>query len=391
MYNRKLIFWAACIGILFFGMGITTLGSVKHGLEQKYVLDEIASGTLFSILPFGILLGSLLFGPFCDKYGYKILLSLTCVSMFIGFEGIAYAPTHGLLKVGIFLFGLGGGAINGATSALISDISDKDKGANLSLLGVFFGIGALGMPFLIGILENKFNYEVILSVVGFATLAIGIIYLLIKFPPPKQAQGFPVAKSFALLKDDVLLLISFFLFCQSSFEAIINNWTTTFLTSGLSIPQNKALYALSLFVVGMTVMRLLLGSIFRNTELKKLWIGAFSMLFLGLIFLAAGKYFYLSVAGLILVGAGLAGGFPLMLGLLGNRYKELSGTAFSLAFTIALAGNMIINYAMGIIAQEYGIQHLITVTFIEMIVMALLCYRILKTIPAPQSPHEVKG
>ena len=378
MHNKKLVFWAACVGILFFGMGITTLGSVKHGLEQKYQLDEIASGTLFSILPFGILLGSLVFGPFCDKYGYRILLSITCLSMFIGFEGIAYAPSHSLLKVGIFLFGLGGGAINGATSALVSDISDKDKGADLSLLGVFFGIGALGMPFLIGILENKFNYEVILSVVGFATLAIGIIYLLIKFPPPKQAQGFPVAKSFALLKDSALILIAFFLFCQSSFEAIINNWTTTFLTEGLSVPQNKALYALSLFVVGMTVMRLLLGSIFRNTDLKKLWIGAFSMVFIGLIFLAAEKYFYLSVAGLILVGAGLAGGFPLMLGLVGNRYKELSGTAFSLVFVIALAGNMIINYCMGIITQTFGIRHLITVAFIEMAVMILLCYNILR-------------
>jgi len=377
MYNKRIIFWAACIGILFFGMGITTLGSVKHGLEQKYLLDEIASGTLFSILPFGILLGSLLFGPFCDKYGYKVLLSLTCFSMFIGFEGIAYSPSHILLKVSIFLFGLGGGAINGATSALVSDISDKDKGANLSLLGVFFGIGALGMPFLLGILENKFSYEVILSVVGFATLAVGIFYLLIKFPPAKQAQGFPVAKSLSLFKDSVLILIAFFLFCQSAFEAIINNWTTTFLTSGLSVPQNKALYALSLFVVGMTVMRLLLGSVFRNTALKKLWMAAFSLMFLGLLFLFIGKYFYLSVAGLILLGAGLAGGFPLMLGLVGDRYKELSGTAFSLVFVIALFGNMLINYGMGIIAQLYGIQHLITVAFIEWIVMIILCYNIL--------------
>jgi MFS transporter, FHS family, glucose/mannose:H+ symporter len=378
MYNKKLVFWAACIGILFFGMGITTLGSVKHGLEQKYLLDEIASGTLFSILPFGILSGSLLFGPFCDKYGYKFLLSLTCLSMFIGFEGIAYSPSHSLLKVSIFLFGLGGGAINGATSALVSDISDKDKGANLSLLGVFFGIGALGMPFLLGILENKFSYEVILSVVGFATLAVAIFYLLIKFPPAKQAQGFPVSKSLSLLKDSVLILIAFFLFCQSAFEAIINNWTTTFLTSELAVPQNQALYALSLFVVGMTVMRLLLGSIFRNTSLNKLWIGAFTMIFLGLFFLFIGKYFYLSVAGLILLGAGLAGGFPLMLGLVGDRYKELSGTAFSLVFVIALLGNMLINYGMGIIAQLYGIQHLITVAFIEWIVMIILCYNILK-------------
>jgi MFS family permease len=391
MYNKKIIFWAACIGILFFGMGITTLGSVKHGLEQKYLLDEIASGTLFSILPFGILLGSLLFGPFCDKYGYKILLSLTCLSMFIGFEGIAYSPSHSLLKLSIFLFGLGGGAINGATSALVSDISDKDKGANLSLLGVFFGIGALGMPFLLGILENQFSYEVILSVVGFATLAVGIFYLLIKFPPAKQAQGFPVAKSLSLFKDSVLILIAFFLFCQSAFEAIINNWTTTFLTSGLAVPQNKALYALSLFVVGMTAMRLLLGSIFRNTSLKKLWIGAFSMIFLGLIFLFIGKYFYLSVAGLILLGAGLAGGFPLMLGLVGDRYKELSGTAFSLVFVIALLGNMLINYGMGIIAQLYGIRHLITVAFIEMIVMIILCYNILKNRAAKAESTTLKA
>jgi MFS family permease len=391
MYNKKIIFWAACIGILFFGMGITTLGSVKHGLEQKYLLDEIASGTLFSILPFGILLGSLLFGPFCDKYGYKILLSLTCFSMFIGFEGIAYSPSHSLLKLSIFLFGLGGGAINGATSALVSDISDKDKGANLSLLGVFFGIGALGMPFLLGILENQFSYEVILSVVGFATLAVGIFYLLIKFPPAKQAQGFPVAKSLSLFKDSVLILIAFFLFCQSAFEAIINNWTTTFLTSGLAVPQNKALYALSLFVVGMTAMRLLLGSIFRNTSLKKLWIGAFSMIFLGLIFLFIGKYFYLSVAGLILLGAGLAGGFPLMLGLVGDRYKELSGTAFSLVFVIALLGNMLINYGMGIIAQLYGIRHLITVAFIEMIVMIILCYNILKNRTAKAESTTIKA
>lgn len=378
MYKKRLVFWAACIGMLFFGMGLITLGAVVPGLKEKYQLDEISSGTLFSILPFGILVGSLLFGTFCDKYGYKILLALSCFCMFVGFEGIAYAPSHSLLKISIFLFGLGGGAINGATNALVSDISEKDKGANLSLLGVFFGLGALGMPFILGVLENRFNYELIVSIVGFTTLAVGIFYLLIKFPPPKQTSGFPITHSLSLIKDGVLILIAFFLFFQSAFEAIINNWTTTYLTNQLSIQPNKALYALSLFVVGMTVMRLLLGSVFRNTDVKKIWLGSFSMILLGLIFLAVGKTFNSSVAGLILLGAGLAGGFPIMLGFVGNRYKELSGTAFSLVFVIALLGNMIINYGMGIIAQTYGIRNLITVAFIELVVMIVLCIAILK-------------
>jgi len=378
MYKKRLVFWAACLGILLFGMGLITLGSVVPHLREKFQLDEISSGALFSILPFGILVGSLVFGPICDKYGYKLLLSLACIFMFAGFEGIAYAPSHAILKISILFIGLGGGAINGATSALVSDISEKDKGANLSLLGVFFGVGALGMPFLLGILENIFNFQQIVATVGIATFFAAVFYLLIKFPPPKQAQGFPLSHSISLIKDSVLMLIAFFLFFQSSFEAIINNWTTTYLTSQVSIQPNKALNALSLFVAGMTAMRLLLGSVFRNTDIKKLWIGAFMMIGVGLIFLAVGKSFLPSVVGLILLGAGLAGGFPLMLGFVGNRYKELSGTAFSLVFVIALLGNMIINYGMGVIAQAYGIQHLITVAFIELIAMILLCYIILK-------------
>ena len=379
MHKRKLLFWAACFGMLFFGISLITLGAVVPGLKEKYHLDEISSGTLFSIMPFGILVGALFFGPFCDKYGYKILLALSCFFMFAGFEGIAYAPSHSILKICVFLFGVGGGAINGATNALISDISEKDKGANLSLLGVAFGLGALGMPFILGILENKFNYEVIVSIVGVATFIVGVFYLIIKFPPPKQSSGFPLAHSFSWIKDKLLILIAFFLFCQSSFEAIINNWTTTYLTTRLSILPNKALYALSLFVVGMTVMRLLLGSIFRNTDGKKIWIGSFTMIFLGLVFLLI-KSSGFSLAGLIVLGAGLAGGFPIMLGFVGDCYKELSGTAFSLVLVIALLGNMIINYCMGIIAQNYGIQHLITVAFVELIVMILLCASILKNL-----------
>ena len=378
MYKRKLVFWAACIGMLLFGISLITLGAVVPWLKEKYRLDEISSGTLFSILPFGILAGSLLFGPFCDKYGYKILLALSCFFMFMGFEGIAYAPSNSILKICIFLFGLGAGVINGATNALISDISEKNKGASLSLLGVFFGLGALGMPFILGVLESHFNYEAIVSIVGFATLAIGIFYLLIKFPPPKQSSNVPITHSFSLIKDGVLILIAFFLFCQSSFEAIINNWITTYLNKQLFIQPNKALYALSLFVAGMTIMRLLLGSVFKNTAVKKIWIGSFSMIFFGLIFLAVATSFNPAVAGLILLGAGLAAGFPIMLGFVGNRYKELSGTAFSLVLVIALLGNMIVNYGMGIIAQTYGISHLITVGFIELGVMIVLYSAILK-------------
>jgi sugar phosphate permease len=80
------------------------------------------------------------------------------------------------------------------------------------------------------------------------------------------------------------------------------------------------------------------------------------------------------------VGAGLAGGFPIMLGFVGARYENLSGTAFSFVLTIALLGNMLVNYLMGIISQKYGISHMITLVFTEAIVMTILCIVIVKNL-----------
>lgn len=385
MYNSKHVFVAACIGILLFGVGLITLGSVATGLKMKFQLDDIAAGTLFSVLPVGILCGSLLFGPFCDRYGYKVFLMISALCMFAGFQGIAHLSSFGLLNIAIFLFGLGGGALNGATNAVVSDISTENKAANLSLLGVFFAIGALGMPVVLGALEDRFAFDQILSAVGFLALLATISFSLIRFPPPKQAQGIPFAKGLGLLKDKILLLIAFFLFCQSSYEGIINNWTTTYLTTELAIAQSNALYALSLYIAGMAVMRLLIGSVLRPVSPASIMYISFGLLLAGNILLRVGDIFPMAVAGLVLIGAGLAAGFPVMLGFVGNRYAQLSGTAFSIVMVIALVGNMLINFLMGIIAENYGIFHLSTVAFIELAVMVVLTLVIVKNLNQYQS------
>ena len=382
MHNKKLVFWGACMGILLFGVGITTLGSVKQALMTRFGLDEIGAGTLFSILPLGILTGSLLFGPACDKYGYKYILAGCGLSMFLGFEGLAYAPSWGVLRLSAFLFGLGGGAINGATSALVADLSDDKKGASLSVLGVFFGIGALGMPLVIGVLEKIVSYELIVAIIGGLCFALCVFYLCIGFPVAKLGSGFPVAEVVRLLKDPVLILIAFFLFCQSSLEALINNWTTTYLTGVKSFANNHALFALSLSVVGMTVMRLLLGSVLRGIRAARLWLIAFVLLALGWALLTWGASYTTIIIALMLIGGGLAGGFPLMLGMVAERFSRLSATAFGIVLVVALTGNMLVNYLMGVIVQHSGIDNLSTAIAAEWIVMALLCAGVLRGVRA---------
>lgn len=372
MYNKKTIFWAACLGMLFFGIVFITLGTIAPDLREKLDYNELQIGTLFSILPFGILIGSLLFGPIADRFGYRILLFVSCFLMFAGFEGIAYSSSTALLRICILLIGIGGGIVNGATNALVSDISDRDKAANLSLLGVFYAIGALGMPLILGLLRSRLSYESTVSMIGMLTLATAIMYLFIKFPEPKQQARTNLWENLTNIKSRLLFLLAFFLFFQSSFEGIINNWTTSYLIEHHSFEQGRSLIGLSLMVAGMASMRLLIGSVFRNSSTVILMSLSFALIFIGLMLVRTGISFGVAMGGLVLLGAGLAAGFPVMLGIAGSVFSKMSGTAFSFILTVALIGNMLINYLMGFIAQHSGVKHLITVALLELLMMIML-------------------
>jgi len=215
--------------------------------------------------------------------------------------------------------------------------------------------------------------------VGWFTLGIGLFYTFIKFPPSKKALGFALTKKANLFKDSYLFFIAFYLLFQGCMETILNNWTTTYLAKQLLVTESSALYALSLFVVGMTVMRLLIGSVFRSIPNFNLMLASLGIVLAGILLLHFGSSFYLSVTGLVLLGAGLAGGFPIMLGLAGKRYAAQSGTAFSFIFTIVLTGNMLVNYLMGVIADKYGIRYLTTIAFTELAFMLLFCILIFRT------------
>ncbi|MEO6187775.1 MAG: MFS transporter [Ginsengibacter sp.] len=358
MYKRKKVFAAACISILLFGILFISLGSILPVLTEKFQIGDLKKGGLVSLLPIGLLAGSLIFGPFVDRYGYKFLLATSVILAASALEGLIITSSFFILQICIFIAGFAGGILNGGANSLVSDISAEDKGANLSLLGVFFGIGALGMPLLLGILSKHFEFSFIVSGIALFMLMTVVYIFLIKFPAPKQAQGFPLKAGIKLLKEPALLLTSFFLFFESGIEGLINNWTTTFLEGEIHAPPDKALYALSFTVVGLTVARLLLGSLLKKSSSMPVLFVSLLLIALGNAVLAFTSSYGVAFTALIFVGAGFAAGFPVVLGYLGQLYKDLSGTAFSIALVIALTGNSLINYIFGIVASQYTIRSL---------------------------------
>lgn len=356
MYKKNLVYAAACMGMAFFGVAFIVMGSVLPSFTEKYSLDALGASSLVTFLPVGVLLGSLIFGPVVDRFGYKMLLIVSTLLAMLGIEGLAFVEDMTLLRLCIFFIGLGGGMLNGSTNALASDVSDDhNRSSRLSILGVFYGIGALGIPFLLGTLSKIYSYGVILQWTGLFMFLCVLYFIVIKFPAPKYQQGFPIKKALGMVKEPILLISSLFLFFQSGMEGLFNNWTTSYLNGTTSIEAGNVILTLTFFVLGMTVARLVLSYILKFIKQSYALIGGICLSVLGVILLNYSESFPIAATSLFLVGFGLAAGFPVIIGIIGSVYKETSGTAIGIALFIALSGNSILNYVMGHISKAFEI------------------------------------
>lgn len=379
--NEHMIFWSCCAGLFLFGMALAMPGVVVLDVRLLYGLDAVAAGALFFWMPLGILAGSVVFGPVCDRYGYRLVLTLAALGLFAGFRGMAAAQAIWQLEAWVFCIGVAGGVMNGATNAVVSDLSVRGKGASLSLLGVSFGAGALAMPQVMLWWKQEVQWQGIMEAMGGLALVLALVFVMIRFPSAVQPAGQTLFKGRRLLTDMTLLLMGGFLFFQSGFESIVHNWATLFLTEGQGLEERMALFGLTLYVAGLTVMRLLSGSVFRNFPPRQLLAVSLLMLPAGILLLKAGGGFLPAMLGMVMLGGGLAGGFPIMLGFAGERYPGLSGTAFSIVLTIALMGKLTVDVLMGWVVREMGVQYLTMVALGGWVVMLVLGGVIVKRLP----------
>lgn len=343
------LFTAACIGMCFFGVSMIVLGAIMPMLQTSLNLSEAEITSLTVLLPLALLAGSVIFGPIADRFGHKILLIADCTLILAGIITLATATNLTPIRIAICAIGFGGGVLNGETNALVSDIyTGATRASRLSLLGTFYGLGALTIPILLSALTTL-HYTTILLTIAII-MACAIAYCIpIHFPAPKQAQGFPLREASKIIIHPAMWICALILFFQSGTEGITNNWSTMYLiNTSLDLPQ--AQIALSSMLIGLTLARIILTWLMVKIKTS-------TILYTSLSLAAAGYYtllngtpathpfiIYLSMA---IIGAGLASTFPIILGSLADRFPHLTGTAFSFALLIALTGQTSLNYIQG--------------------------------------------
>ena len=393
MHRAPFAFAAACAGMLLFGIVFLSLGSVNNMLAERFQLDNNAIGTLTALLPFGILAGSLLFGPVVDRFGYRWMLAAAALGVGAGLEGLAFADRPALVQFFVFLIGLGGGVLNGATNALAADLSPGARGPRLSLLGVFFGIGAMTMPGLLALLSRHFPLPVVVSAIGLVTLVPAAWFLLVRFPPPKQRnEPYAIGQSVVLLRDPVVLLAGLALAVQSGMEGMSNDWMTRYFKhvtlAGQAAEEWRTQLGLLAVTGAMVGTRLVLSRLLTRVPPPAVLFASVGVTALGALTLMQSPGYAASLGAALCLGAGLAAAFPVVLGYIGDRYPSRSGAAFSTLFFVALLGNMAINKTFGALAQMHGVGQYARVMLACLVVSAILLGLVVARLPGPHAPSK---
>lgn len=347
---------SACAGMFVFGIVMAILGAILPTLFSEVQFNKSEAGDLFFTMNLSMLVMSLLFGPVVDRFGFKIFLAVCSLLVAFSFFLFTTATNYTIVLIAAIILGFGGGGLNGGTNALASDIHPEKRSAALNVLGIFFGFGALTIPFLIGAFLGRVGLDPILMFATFLSLTPFILFVSFAFPKPKHEQGFPLLEAKKVIKHPLLWLCGLLLFFQSGNEFTVGGWISTYLNEHFGLTPTTASFLLAGYWAAIMSGRLVSSRIVKLVKNENLILGSGVLSFFAAILVVAAPSKELSSLGVILLGLGFAAIFPTTLAIVGGTFPSLTGTAFGIIFVIALTGGMLSPWLAGKIAHVYSIQ-----------------------------------
>jgi fucose permease len=382
---------SAFAGIFVFGIVMAVLGAILPSLFERIKIDKAEAGGLFLFMNFAMLVTSLFFGPIVDRFGFKLFLMTSSLLVVFSFGLLAFASGYSTVIIAAVILGLGGGGLNGGTNALTNDINPGEQGSALNLLGIFFGFGALTIPFLIGTLLEWGGLARILGLAAILGIVPFVMFATQRFPHPKQPQGFPLRDAKQIAGDPLLWLCAFILFFQSGNEFTIGGWISTYLQEGFRLKSTAASLVLAGYWALIMAGRFAASRIVRRTGHNPLVLGSAVLSLAAAVLLVVAPAGGPAVAGVLLIGLGFAAIYPTTLATAGARFASISGTAFSFIFTVALCGGMLSPWLTGMIAKSSTLRRglLLPVVNCAMIVILQIVLNRISKKTGPKPPEEL--
>ena len=321
----------ACMFV--FGVVLLLMGSLLPHLD----VHGARAGNLGSLPLMGILAVTVVIGPALDKLGAKPVLALGLGLVAAALAAMPSMSSYPLLAGAALVYGVGGGILNTATNAVVSELSAYGRGAALNLLGFSFSLGAVSAPLLMSFASRRFPPSAILYLLAVPPAAVLLLILALPFPRPTNTAT-PLRELLRVLNHPLVWMTGLLLFFESGNENCMFVWAGNLMKGTLGLAVSRADLALVCLSVALGAGRLLAALGLKRLGSRQLLLLSAAMILAGAAVVRAGATFGGMLAGFALLGLGMAAVFPTALAVAGDRFPDQTGTVFGAIMTAALVG-----------------------------------------------------
>lgn len=341
----------ACMFI--FGIVLFLMGSLLPTLK----VSDMHGVNLGSIPLIGILIATIFAGSVLDLHGAKKIM---IVALLLIAGSLAILPALHLywqLEICCFAYGLGGGILNTCTNVLIADLNTTSRARALNLLGFFFSGGAIAAPLLTSAAVGGISTTTALRLLAAVTAAILIPVMIFRFPAPLRA-GVRLRNLFSVLNQPLVWLFGVILIFESGSENCVFVWTGKIATDVLHTSPARGGLALVALAAALGVGRLLAILWLRLLgNAGTIWLSA-AVVLLGIAIALTARSLPVMIFATAVIGLGIAGIYPTVLGIAGNHFSGETGTVFGAIIALGLLGGAVGPTAGGY-AARFGTLHVL--------------------------------
>lgn len=337
--RNLLLLVIAYIGFISLGLPDAVTGVAWLEIRDSFRLPQVAFGSISVALGCGYFLSSFFAGQLTQRLGIGLLLAASSLLVALAMFGNAVSPWFLLMLLCIFAWGLGSGAID---AGLNHYAASHFSSVHMNWLHACYSLGATLGPFVMtGAITYAASWRLGYAIVGSIVFALTLIFAItLRWwdaggATKSIATTTPVTMSETLRQPLVRLQIAIFAL-YTGLEFMVGTWTYALLVESRTVEPPLAGILVGVYFGSIGVGRVVLGGLTH-------WIGVDRMLrictmaaAIGTVLFASAPVLTVTIAGLVLLGLGLAPIFPGLMSRTPARLGE-SYAAHAIGFQVSAA------------------------------------------------------
>ena len=357
-------------------------GPITGYLREEFQLTYTESSLHFSAFAAGVLVTGLLAGTLIRKLTPWRVMAIGTLGLGVGGLILALGRQPALTIFGLFLMGCLGTWILSIYPLILEEEMGSRSSVGVAEANTLGSIFAAAAPLLVGALASQaVGWRMAILTAAGISLALGA-WLWLSSAQPEQAPT--VRTTSELLQTSVKLpsrywLIWLALMFGVAIEFCTIYWSADFNAKVLGLAQNIATQATSLFLVGMILGRFAGSRLIARLSARKMLLISLILGMAGYAAFWSGVQTTLSLAGLFVMGLGVANFYPTLLSLAirsAGSQKQLAGARATLATGVAI---FFLPFGLGSLADLLGIQRaflIVGLLFVLVVAMLAIAVRL---------------